>query len=73
MNRWPEGRTPLGCGNWMGWPEVSVPAGYGSQGMPLGNLSFVGLPGHDAALLAMAYAYEQQSRHFKPPAAVTAR
>jgi Asp-tRNA(Asn)/Glu-tRNA(Gln) amidotransferase A subunit family amidase len=73
VNPWPDVRTPLGYGNWMGLPEVSVPAGYDSQGMPLGNLSFVGLPGHDAALLAMAYAYEQQSRHFKPPAAVTAR
>ncbi|WP_291158310.1 amidase [Gemmatimonas sp. UBA7669] len=73
VNPWPDVRTPLGFGNWMGLPEVSVPAGYDSQGMPLGNLSFVGLPGDDAALLAMAYAYEQQSRHFKPPAAVGSR
>jgi Asp-tRNA(Asn)/Glu-tRNA(Gln) amidotransferase A subunit family amidase len=73
VNPWPDVRTPLGFGNWMGLPEVSVPAGYDSQGMPLGNLSFVGLPGDDAALLAMAYAYEQQSRHFKPPAAVASR
>jgi Asp-tRNA(Asn)/Glu-tRNA(Gln) amidotransferase A subunit family amidase len=73
VNPWPDVRTPLGFGNWMGLPEVSVPAGYDSQGLPLGNLSFVGLPGDDAALLAMAYAYEQQSRHFRAPAAVTSR
>jgi len=73
VNPWPDVRTPLGFGNWMGLPEVSVPAGYDSTGMPLGNVSFVGLPGQDAELLAMAYAYEQQSRHFVPPAAVSTR
>jgi hypothetical protein len=25
-------RTPLGYGNWLGLPEVSVPAGYGADG-----------------------------------------
>ncbi|MBL0938953.1 MAG: amidase [Gemmatimonadaceae bacterium] len=64
---WPDVRTPLGYGNWMGLPEVSVPSGYDANGLPIGNLSFVGLPGDDAHLLAMAYAYEQQSRRFTPP------
>jgi aspartyl-tRNA(Asn)/glutamyl-tRNA(Gln) amidotransferase subunit A len=35
--------------------------------MPAGNLSFVGLPGSDAKLLAMAHAYEQRSRRFVAP------
>jgi aspartyl-tRNA(Asn)/glutamyl-tRNA(Gln) amidotransferase subunit A len=64
---WPDVRTTLGYGNWLGLPEVSVPAGYGANGMPAGNLSFVGLPGSDAKLLAMAHAYEQHSRRFVPP------
>lgn len=64
---WPDIRTPLGYGNWMGLPEVSVPAGMGSDGMPAGNLSFVGLPGSDARLLALAHAYEEHSRRFVAP------
>jgi len=35
--------------------------------MPAGNLSFVGLPGTDAKLLAMAHAYEQRSHRFVAP------
>lgn len=65
---WPDVRTPLGYGNWLGLPEVSVPAGYGSDGLPAGNLSFVGLPGTDARVLAYAHAYEQASRRFRMPA-----
>lgn len=64
---WPDVRTPLGYGNWLGLPEVSVPAGYGADGLPAGNLSFVGLPGDDAKVLALAHAYEQQSRRFRMP------
>ena len=36
---WPDIRTPLGYGNWLGLPEVSVPAGLGADGMPALNLS----------------------------------
>ena len=64
---WPDVRTTLGYGNWLGLPEVSVPAGHVANGMPTGNLSFVGLPGSDARLLAMAHAYEQRSRRFVAP------
>ncbi len=64
---WPDVRTALGYGNWLGLPEVSVPAGYGANGMPAGNLSFVGLPGSDARLLALAHAYEQHSHRFVAP------
>ena len=64
---WPDVRTALGYGNWLGLPEISVPAGYGANGMPAGNLSFVGLPGSDARLLALAHAYERRSRRFVAP------
>ncbi len=64
---WPDVRTTLGYGNWLGLPEVSVPAGYGADGLPAGNLSFVGLPGSDVPLLALAHSYEQQSRRFTAP------
>ncbi|HEY0776675.1 MAG TPA: hypothetical protein VGD56_01795, partial [Gemmatirosa sp.] len=66
-DHWPDVRTPLGFGNWLGLPEVSVPAGLGADGMPALNLSVVGLPGEDARVLAVAHAYERQSRRFVAP------
>jgi Asp-tRNA(Asn)/Glu-tRNA(Gln) amidotransferase A subunit family amidase len=67
VDEWPDIRTPLGYGNWLGLPEVSVPAGYGADGMPALSLSIVGLPGEDAQVLALAHAYERQSRRFMAP------
>src|SRR6185437_263235 len=64
VDPWPDVRTPLGYGNWLGLPEVSVPAGIGADGMPALNLSIVGLPGTDAQILAFAHGYERQSRRF---------
>lgn len=66
-DHWPDIRTALGYGNWMGLPEVSVPAGIGADGMPALNVSIVGLPGTDARVLSFAHAYERQSRRFAPP------
>jgi len=67
VDKWPDIRTALGYGNWLGLPEVSVPAGFGADGMPALNLSIVGLPGDDAHVLALAHAYERQSRRFQAP------
>jgi len=67
VDPWPNVRTALGFGNWLGLPEVSVPAGYGADGMPALNLSVVGLPGTDARVLALAHAYEGRSRRFIAP------
>jgi aspartyl-tRNA(Asn)/glutamyl-tRNA(Gln) amidotransferase subunit A len=67
VDDWPDIRTTLGYGNWLGLPEVSVPAGMGADGMPALNLSVVGLPGEDARVLALAHAYERQSRRFVAP------
>ncbi len=70
VDKWPDIRTPLGYGNWMGLPEVSVPAGLGDDGMPVGNISFVGLPGGDARVLALAHSYELATRRFVAPPSV---
>jgi len=67
VDSWPNIRTTLGYGNWLGLPEVSVPAGLGADGMPALNLSVVGLPGTDVTVLAYANAYERQSKRFVPP------
>jgi len=68
VDAWPDVRTTLGYGNWLGLPEISVPTGLGADGMPAGNISFVGLPGSDARLLALAHAYERKSKRFVAPA-----
>lgn len=74
VDPWPDVRTTLGYGNWLGLPEVSVPTGIGADGMPAGNISFVGMPGSDARLLALAHSYERNSSRFvAPPAPRTAR
>jgi aspartyl-tRNA(Asn)/glutamyl-tRNA(Gln) amidotransferase subunit A len=62
VDDWPDVRTALGYGNWLGLPEVSVPAGVGADGMPALNVSFVGLPGEDASMLALASDYERSRR-----------
>jgi Asp-tRNA(Asn)/Glu-tRNA(Gln) amidotransferase A subunit family amidase len=67
VDPWPDIRTTLGYGNWLGLPEVSVPTGLGSDGMPAGNISFVGLPGSDARIRALAHSYERHSRRFVAP------
>jgi Asp-tRNA(Asn)/Glu-tRNA(Gln) amidotransferase A subunit family amidase len=64
---WPDMPVTLSYGNWLGLPEVSVPAGMGADGMPALNLSVVGMPGDDALVLALAHAYERQSRRFVAP------
>jgi amidase len=48
-----------------GYPHVTVPAGF-VHGLPVG-LSFVGGAWTDAALIAMAHAYEQASQRRRPP------
>jgi len=67
VDPWPDVRTPLGFGNWLGLPEVSVPAGMGADGIPALNVSIVGLPGDDAQVLAVAHGYERQSRRCVAP------
>ena len=68
VDPWPNVRTTLGYGNWLGLPEVSVPAGIGADGMPALSVSVVGLPGTDVSVLAYANAYERQSKRFvRPP------
>ena len=48
-----------------GYPHITVPAGY-TNGLPVG-LSFVGGAFSEAALIGMAYAYEQATLHRRAP------
>lgn len=49
-----------------GYPAISVPAGYGGDGIPFG-LSFGGLRGSESKLIEMAYGFEQATLVRKPP------
>lgn len=49
-----------------GYPSVTVPAGYVDDGAPFG-ITFTSLAYSEADLIRMAYAYEQNTRHRKPP------
>lgn len=49
-----------------GYPAVSVPAGFASDGMPT-SISFLGKAFSEPSLLKYAYAFEQATKHRKPP------
>jgi len=48
-----------------GYPSITVPAGF-AYGQPVG-ISFIGRAWSEAALIRFAYAYEQATRHRRPP------
>jgi amidase len=48
-----------------GYPNITVPAGF-VQDLPVG-LSFIGPAWSEARLIALAYAYEQATKHRRPP------
>ena len=48
-----------------GYPHITVPAGY-DFGLPVG-ISFFGRPWTEPTLIRIAYAYEQATKHRRPP------
>ena len=48
-----------------GYPNINVPAGF-SHNLPIG-ISFFGRPYTEPVLIRIAYAYEQATRHRRPP------
>lgn len=49
-----------------GYPGITVPAGYDSDGMPFG-LFFGGLKGMEPKLIQVSYAFEQATMIRRPP------
>ncbi len=49
-----------------GLPAVTVPMGHSEGGMPAG-LQILGRPFSEGRLIALAYGYEQATRHRRPP------
>lgn len=48
-----------------GYPSITVPVGF-SFGLPVG-MSFIGRAWSEATLIQMAFAYEQATKHRRPP------
>jgi Asp-tRNA(Asn)/Glu-tRNA(Gln) amidotransferase A subunit family amidase len=65
--------TAAGATTWIAsglhWPAAVVPMGYTYEDLPSG-LQFIGRPWSEPLLIGIAYAYEQATRHRKPPATV---
>lgn len=60
-----------GCGPLLvirGFPGISVPTAYGSNGVPIG-ICFGGLKGYDyePKLIEIAYGFEQATKIRRPP------
>lgn len=47
-------------------PAITVPAGFTRDNLPVG-ITFQGRPYADGVMIKLAYAYEQATRHRKPP------
>jgi amidase len=48
-----------------GYPNITVPAGF-VHGLPVG-ISFMGRAWSEATLIRVAYAFEQATKHRRPP------
>jgi len=60
------GSLGVAIGARAGYPSITVPAGYTEEGMPVG-LTFLGRAWSEPTLIRLAYAYEQGTRHRRPP------
>jgi Asp-tRNA(Asn)/Glu-tRNA(Gln) amidotransferase A subunit family amidase len=55
----------------LGFPAITVPAGFTAEGLPVG-IELVGREFAEPLLLRLAFAYEQGTRHRRPPATTPA-
>jgi amidase len=63
--------SPHGNNSWQiapptGFPALTVPMGWVEDRLPVG-LQLLGLPWSEPALIRLAFAYEQATRHRRPP------
>jgi hypothetical protein len=52
--------------SYSGFPELTTPAGYSRDGLPIG-ISFLGRAFSEPALLRLGFAYEQATKHRRTP------
>ena len=60
------GSTGAGIAARAGYPSVCVPGGYTADGQPVG-VTFTAKAWSEPALIKLAYAFEQATRHRRPP------
>jgi amidase len=58
--------SPTNFANLSGFPDLIIPAGFSSNGLPIG-ISFFGPAYSEPRLLALGYAYEQASKSIRIP------
>jgi Asp-tRNA(Asn)/Glu-tRNA(Gln) amidotransferase A subunit family amidase len=63
----PQGGSNCQLSASLGFPAISMPAGFTADGLPVG-LELLGRPFNDAKLVSYAYAYEQATHHRRAPA-----
>jgi amidase len=63
------GSSPSTVTSVAGYPHITVPGGF-YRGLPVG-MSFFGRAWSEPTLIKLAYAYEQATKHRKPPAFAT--
>ena len=51
-----------------GFPAIQVPMGYTREGKLPAGVTFFGRPWDETTLIALAYSYEQHTKHRRPPA-----
>lgn len=61
------GNFGQGLASLAGWPELTVPAGFTSDGLPMG-ISFLGFEFSEQRLLGYGFAFEQRARALRQPA-----
>ena len=59
----------IGLASISGFPEIVVPAGFSSDGVPI-SVSFLAGPYNEPTLISLAYSFEQATKHRRPPATV---
>lgn len=50
-----------------GWPSINVPMGYTREGRLPAGITFFGKAWDEGTLIKLAYAYEQATKHRRPP------
>lgn len=63
------GRAIVGVGSALHWPALSVPSGYLGENLPQG-LQILGREWAEDQIIGYAFAYEQATRHRRPPMTV---
>jgi amidase len=58
--------SPMNIANLTGFPDLIVPAGFTGRGLPVG-ISFLGRAFSEPRLLALGYAFEQETHAIRMP------